>query len=91
MAKYDANNDGVLNYQELAKAPGLRAAVARVENCPGPASRCRPIACCAGREVQRGGYRRPYQRMEETRHGGASRSFAAWSGRELRKGLPSTR
>jgi hypothetical protein len=31
VAKYDANKDGVLSYQELAKAPGLRAGVATIK------------------------------------------------------------
>ena len=32
IAQLDANKDGVLDYNELAKAPGLRAAVARIKN-----------------------------------------------------------
>ena len=31
IAKYDANKDGSLDYQELAKAPGLRAGVATIK------------------------------------------------------------
>jgi hypothetical protein len=31
VAKYDTNHDGVLDYQELAKAPGLRAAVPTIK------------------------------------------------------------
>jgi len=31
VAKYDANKDGVLDYDELAKAPGLQAAVAKIK------------------------------------------------------------
>lgn len=36
VAKYDANKDGVLDYQELAKAPGLRAAAARIKKLSRP-------------------------------------------------------
>ena len=32
IAKYDANKDGFLDYDELAKAPGLRAGVAKIKN-----------------------------------------------------------
>ncbi len=32
VAEYDANKDGSLDYDELAKAPGLRAAVAKIKN-----------------------------------------------------------
>ena len=31
VAKYDANHDGALDYDELAKAPGLQAAVAKIK------------------------------------------------------------
>ncbi len=31
VAKYDANKDGSLDYDELAKAPGLRAAVGKIK------------------------------------------------------------
>ncbi|MGO9114275.1 MAG: hypothetical protein ACLP9L_34095 [Thermoguttaceae bacterium] len=31
VAKYDANKDGALDYDELAKAPGLQAAVAKIK------------------------------------------------------------
>jgi hypothetical protein len=31
VAKYDANKDGALDYTELAKAPGLQAAVAKIK------------------------------------------------------------
>ena len=31
VAKFDANKDGVLDYDELAKAPGLRAGVAKIK------------------------------------------------------------
>ncbi len=68
VAKYDANNDGVLDYQELAKAPGLRAAVARVKKLSRPREPVPSDSVPAQPESQRGGYRRPYQRMEETRH-----------------------
>src|SRR5579871_6074012 len=36
VAKYDANKDGVLDYQELASAPGLRAAVVRIKKLSKP-------------------------------------------------------
>jgi hypothetical protein len=36
IAKYDANKDGVLDYKELAKAPGLRAAVATIKKMVKP-------------------------------------------------------
>ena len=32
IAQLDANHDGVLDYSELAKAPGLRAGVAKIKN-----------------------------------------------------------
>jgi hypothetical protein len=36
VAKYDANKDGVLDYKELAKAPGLRAAVGTIKKLAKP-------------------------------------------------------
>jgi hypothetical protein len=36
IAKYDANKDGSLDYQELAKAPGLRAAVPMIKKMVKP-------------------------------------------------------
>jgi hypothetical protein len=36
IAKYDANKDGSLDYQELAKAPGLRAGVATIKKLVKP-------------------------------------------------------
>ena len=36
VAKFDANKDGFLDYKELAKAPGLRAAVAKIKKLAKP-------------------------------------------------------
>ena len=36
VAKYDANHDGVLDYSELAKAPGLRAAIGTIKKLAKP-------------------------------------------------------
>ena len=68
VAKLDANKDGVLDYDELAKAPGLRAGVAKIKKMVNFANPRRPKASCKSAKISAEEIDARIQRVEGPRH-----------------------